>query len=137
LDPLAFATAVLAALHILWGAPPIVAPSAAIVFERRLLYPTPARLRIVGVSLLALVALPLILAVRDPLAPQGGIALWLAAYAWLSAASLIWPIVAPASCQRFAVSFWDAIDEPAVRRIVGLLSVAFGLCLGWLALSVL
>ena len=114
-----------------------MAPSAAIVVERRLLYPTPARLRVIGVSLLALVALPLTLTADDPVAPQGGVARWLAAYAWLSAASLIWPIVAPASCQRFAVSFWEALDDLAVRRLVGLFSVAFGFCLGWLAWSVL
>ena len=137
MDPLAIVTIVLAAAHILSGVPPMVAPSAAIALERRLLYSTPTRLRIVGVSLLALVALPLIVATSDSQAPKAGTALWLSVYAWLSVAALVWTIAAPASCQRFAVSFWEAIDEPALRRIYGLFSAGFGFFLGWLALAVL
>ena len=59
MDPLAVFTAIVAAVHILYGVPLIVMPSAAIVLERRLAYSTPARLRIVGVLFLVLF-LPLI-----------------------------------------------------------------------------
>ncbi len=137
MDPLAVVTAILAALHVVYGVPPIVAPSAAVVLERRLFYSTPARLRMVGVLLLVPVALPLIATARDARAAHGEVSLWLEGLGWFAAAASVWTIAAPGLWQRLAVSFWDAVDEPALRRAVGVFSVAFGVFLGWIALFVL
>ena len=133
LDPLAVVTAILAALHVLYGVPLIVAPSAAVILERRLFYSTPARLRMVGVVLLVLV-LPLIATARDAHATYGEVTYWLEGFGWFTAAILVWTIAAPGPWQRFVVSFWDAVDEPALRRAVGVFTLAFGVFLGWIAL---
>ncbi len=133
MDPLAVVTAILAALHVLYGAPLIVAPSAAVVLERRVFYSTPARLRMVGVLLLVL-ALPLIATARDARATYGEVFFWLEGLGWFTAASMVWTIAAPRFWQRFLVSFWDAVDEPALRRAVGVLTLGFGVFLGWIAL---
>jgi len=135
LDPLAVVTAILAAVHVLYGIPLIVAPSAAVVLERRLAYSTPARLRMVCVLFLVLVCLPLIATARDARATRGEVTLWLEGIGWLYAATCAWTIAAPGPWQRFAVSFWDAVDEPAIRRAIGLLTLAFGGFLGWIAVS--
>ncbi len=131
---MAVVTAILAALHVLYGVPLIVAPSAAVVLERRLAYSTPARLRMVCVLFLVLACLPLIATARDARATYGEVTLWLEGLGWLYAAASVWTIAAPGPWQRFAVSFWDAIDEPAARRVVGVFTLAFGVFLGWIAL---
>ena len=133
MDALEVVTAILAALHVLYGVPLIVAPSAAVVLERRLFYPTPARLRVVGVLLLVL-ALPLIATARSAHATYGEVTYWLEGFGWFTAAFSIWTIAAPGSWQRFAISFWGAVDEPAPRRVLGVFTLAFGVFLGWIAL---
>jgi hypothetical protein len=87
----------------------------------------------VGVLLFVL-ALPLIAIARDARGTYGEVTLWLEAFGWFTAASMVWTIAAPRFCQRFLVSFWDAVDEPALRRWVGILTLAFGVFLGWIAL---
>jgi uncharacterized protein YjeT (DUF2065 family) len=134
LDPLVAALAVLAALHVLYGAGLIVAPSAAVTLERRLFYPTAARLRTVGALLLGL-GLLLIATARGTRATYGEIAYWIEALGWFTAAFSAWTIAAPGLWLRFAVSFWDAVDEPALRRAIGLLTLALGGFLGWIALA--
>ncbi len=133
LDPLAVVTAILAALHVLYGVPLIFAPSAAVVLEHRLFYSTPARLRMVGVVLLVL-ALPLIATARDACATYGEATYWLERLGWFTAFFSVWTIAAPGPWQRFAVSFWDAVDEPALRRAIGVSTLAVGVFLGWIAL---
>ena len=133
LDPLAVVTAILAALHVLYGVPLIFAPSAAVVLEHRLFYSTLARLRMVGVVLLIL-ALSLIATARDAHATYREVTYWLEGFGWFTAASLVWAIAAAGPWQRFAVSFWDVVDEPALRRAVGVSTLAFGVFLGWIAL---
>ena len=56
---------------------------------------------------------------------------------WIAAAAVVWCTLAPASLQRFANSFWDAVSDPTLRRALGVLNVAFGLFLGWVAFFVL
>jgi hypothetical protein len=133
LDPLVVFTAIVAALHILYGVPLIVTPSAAIVLERRLAYSTPGRLRMVGVLCLALF-LPLVATARDARTTYGEVTLWLEGLGWLYAAASVWTIAAPGPWQRFAVSFWDAVDDPAARRMIGVFTLVCGLFLAWIAL---
>ena len=120
-------------MHVLYGVPLIVAPSAAVALERRLAYSTPARLRMVGVLFLVL-CLPLIATARDARATYGEVTLWLEGLGWLYAAASVWTIAAPDPWQRFAVSFWDAVNDPAARRVVGVFTLALGVFLGWIAL---
>ena len=84
MDPLAVFTGIWAAVHVLYGVPLIVAPSAAVVLECRLAYSTPARLRMVGVLFLVL-CLPLIATARDARATYGEVTLWLEGVGWLYA----------------------------------------------------
>ena len=87
----------------------------------------------VGVVLLVL-ALPLIVIARDAHASRGEVTRWLEGLGWFVAGLLVWSIAAPGLWQRFAVSFWEAVDEPALRHPVGAFTLAFGILLGWIAL---
>jgi hypothetical protein len=86
----------------------------------------------VGVVLLVL-ALPLIATARDAHATYGAVTHWLEGFGWFVAALLFWAIAAPGPWQRFAVSFWEAVNETTMRRAVGAITLAFGIFLAWIA----
>ena len=137
MEPIAIVVAYLAAVYIVLRGPLLVAPEAAVVLERRLMYATVLRLRIVGGLILVLYAAPLIVTARQARTAQGDIALWIETFGWFVAAAAIWIIAAPGPWKRFFESFWDAVSDPPVLRALGALGVAFGLFLGWVAFFVL
>ena len=137
MEPIAIVVAYLAVVYIVLRGPLLVAPEAAVVLERRLMYATVRRLRIVGGLILVLYAAPLIVTARQARTAQGDIALWIETFGWFVAAAAIWIIAAPGPWKRFFESFWDAVSDPPVLRALGALGVAFGLFLGWVAFFVL
>ena len=137
MEPIAIVVAYLAVVYIVLRGPLLGAPEAAVVLERRLMYATVRRLRIVGGLILVLYAAPLIVTARQARTAQGHIALWIETFGWFVAAAAIWIIAAPGPWKRFFESFWDAGSDPPVLRALGALGVAFGLFLGWVAFFVL
>ena len=137
MEPVAIVMAYLGAFYAVFRVPLLVAPEAAVVLERRLMYATVRRLRIVGGLILVLYAAPLIVTARQARTAQGDIALWIETFGWFVAAAAIWIIAAPGPWKRFFESFWDAVSDPPVLRALGALGVAFGLFLGWVAFFVL
>ena len=137
MEPIAIVMAYLAAFYIVLRGPLLIAPEAAVIFERRVMYATARRLRIFGGLMLVLYAAPLIVTAHQARADQGDIALWIEAFGWFVAAGLVWVIAAPGPWKRFLELFWDAVSDPPVLRALGALGVAFGLFLGWVAFFVL
>ena len=127
MEPMAIVMAFLAVFYIVFRGPLVVAPRAAIAFERRL-YATTGRLQIFGGVMLVLYAAPLIVAARQV---QGSIAIWSEACGWFAAACFVWIIAAPGPWKRFLEFFWDAFSAPPLLRAMGASGVAFGLFLGW------
>ncbi|MGE4605265.1 MAG: hypothetical protein AAEJ52_00820 [Myxococcota bacterium] len=136
MEPMAIVMAFLAVFYIVFRGPLVVAPRAAIAFERRL-YATTGRLRSFGWVILVLYAAPLILTARQAHTAPGDAAVWIERFGWFAAASAVWIIATPGPWKRFMDSFWDAVSDPPVLRAIGVLSVAFGLFLGWVAFFVL
>ena len=134
MEPVAIVMAYLGAFYVVFRVPLLVAPEAAVAFERRLMYATTRRLRICGGLGLLLYAAPLIVTARQA---QGDVALWIEAFGWFVAASMVWFIAAPGPRKRFLEFFWAAVSDPPLLRAMGALSVAFGIFLGWVAFFVL
>lgn len=132
MEPISIVLAYLAVFYIVLRAPYLFAPEAAVDYERRLIYATARRLRIVGVWILALYGVPLIVAVRHSSTVGGEAAFWLDVLGWLTVASSLWLIAAPASVKWLMDWFWAALS-PALLRATGAVSVAFGLFLAWAA----
>ena len=132
MDPISFVLGYLAVFYILLRGPYLFAPEAAVAYERSLIYATPRRLRIVGVSILALYGIPLIAAVRHSSTVGGEAAFWLDVLGWLTVVSSLWLIVAPASAKWLMDWFWEGLSPPLLRA-TGAVSVAFGLFLAWAA----
>ena len=74
---------------------------------------------------------------RRARAAHGDITFLPEAFGWLTAVAAILVISAPRSMPRLMNSYWDAIPTPALRRAVGVLNIALGLLLGWVAFFVL
>ena len=125
------------ALYIVGRGPLVIAPEATVAFYRRVFFSSPERIRIFGGSMLVLVAVPLIATARWTPADEHGATVLIEILGWLAAAAVVWCTAAPASLQRMANAFWDAVSEPTLRRAIGVLNVAFGLFLGWVAFFVL
>ena len=136
MEPIAIVTAILAALYIVGRGPLLVAPAATVAVYRRLIFSTRGRIRIFG-GLLVLIAVPLIVTAGQARAAHGDITILIEGMGWLAAAAAVWVIAAPGPFQRLAMSFWDAVSNPALLRAIGALNVAFGLGLGWVAFFVL
>lgn len=134
MEPIAIVMAYLAAFYIVLRGPLLIAPEAAVIFERRVMYATARRLRIFGGLMLVLYAAPLIVTARQA---QGDVALWIEAFGWFVAASMVWLIAVPGPWKRFLEFFWAAVSDPPLLRAMGALSVAFGIFLGWVAFFVL
>ncbi len=134
MDALAIVIACWAAFYILFRGPLLVAPKTWVSFEQRLMYATPGRLRIFGGAVLVLLAAPLIVTARQR---QGSIAFWAEGFGWLVAASMVWFIAAPGFWKRLLEIFWGVLSDPPLRRMMGVLGLAFGLFLGWVAIFAL
>lgn len=132
MEPIAILTALLAALYIVGRGPLVVAPEATVEVYRRL-FSTRRGTRIFG-GVLILLGGSLIFTAR---AAEGNITVLPEFMGWLSAAAGVWPLVAPGNIERLVMGFWDAVTDTAVRRTIGVLNVAFGLFLGWIAFFVL
>ncbi len=133
MEPVAIVMAYLGAFYVVFRVPLLVAPEAAVAFERRLMYATTRRLRTCGGLGLLLYAAPLIVTARQA---QGDVALWIEVFGWFVAASMVWFIAVPGPWKRFLEFFWAAVSDPPLLRAMGALSVAFGLFLGWVAFFV-
>ncbi len=94
------------------------------------------RIRIFG-GMLVLLAAALIVTARQARDVQGDITFLIETFGWLAAAAAVWATVAPGPLQRLTNAFWDATSDPAQRRAVGVLNIALGLFLGWVAFFVL
>jgi uncharacterized protein YjeT (DUF2065 family) len=136
MQPIAIVAAFVAALFILGRGPLVVAPAATVAFYRRALS-TPGRLRILGVLQLVLIAAPLVITARQAPLEQHDITIWFEGMGWFTAAAMIWVIAFPGLWQRLMFSFWDAASDPDLLRTIGVLNVAIGLGLGWVAFFVL
>lgn len=134
MDPIAIVTAFVGLLYILGRGGHVIAPVATVGYYRQL-SSSPARMRVFGVLLLLLVAVPLIVTARDARAEKGEITIWLEGFGWLVAGLTLWLIAAPSWWQRFATSYWNA--DPVRLRIHSLLKVMFGLFLCWVAFFLL
>lgn len=134
MEPLAIVTAFLAALIVLGRGGLVVAPRATVDFYLRL-FSSPGRLRALGVAGLVLVAAPLIFTARQaPVAVQETASL-LEALGWIAATGGVLLIAAPGAFQHLGDSIVGTPDS--VLRGFGLLAMAFGLLLGWVAFFVL
>ena len=114
----------------------VIAPKAIAGFYRRTVFGSDGRVRALGGALLVLVAVPLLVTVRQAPAAPGGILVALNVLGWLAAGASLWVVVAPGLCRRLANRKLLHASDLALRSI-GVLSVAFGLFLGWNALFVL
>ncbi len=93
------------------------------------------RLRALGLAGLVLVAAPLIITARQaPIGVQETASL-LEVLGWIAATGGVLLIAAPGALQRLAPLIVGAPD--LVLRVFGVLAVAFGLLLGWVAFFVL
>jgi hypothetical protein len=133
MEPMAVVIGALAVLYLAFGVVRFVAPARGVAFERRFLYSTPTRMRIMAIGLGAAIGVPLIVTSRMARAVHGELTLWVEFFGWYAAVFSIWMFVAPAFWQRFAEGFWDAVEEPALRRAAGVLTLAFGLGCAWVA----
>ena len=137
MEPIAIVTAYMGALYIVGRGPLVVAPEATVAFYRRVFFSSPARIRIFGVVMLVLVAVPLIATARWTPGDEHGATVLIEIFGWFAAAAVVWCTAAPASMQWMANVFWDAVSDPTLRRAIGVLNVVFGLFLGWVAFFVL
>ena len=133
MEPIAIVTAFVAALYIVCRGPFVVAPAATAAFYRRL-FSTAGRVRIFG-GLLVLLAAALIGTARQAHAAHGDITFLIEGLGWMAAAAAVWLIVAPGTWWRLADKFFSA-SNPSLRTI-GVLNIAIGVGLGWVAFFVL
>jgi len=84
-----------------------------------------------------LVAAPLVITARQAPLEQQDITIWFEGMGWFTAAAMVWVIAFPGLWLRFMFSFWDAASDPDLLRAIGVLNLAIGLGLGWVAFFVL
>jgi len=136
MEPIAVVTAFVAVLYIVGRGGYAVAPAATVAFYRRVIFSTPGRIRTFGLGLLLLVAAPLIITARQAPATQTDGTVWLQALGWLAAVASIVIILAPGHTRRLVEWKFLGASEPVLRTL-GVLGVAFGFFLGWVAFFVL
>ena len=135
MSPLAVVLAYLAVLIILVRGPLAFAPEATVDRFKRWFFPSETRLRLIGVAMLVLLAVPLILAARmtSPAHPD---VVWFEALGWLAAAGGAFVIVLPKPGRRLLEGILAGAPTPALR-VLGVVNIAFGLFLVWVAFAVL
>ena len=134
MEPIAIVTAFVGVLYIVGRGAHVVAPASTVAYYRRLCS-SPGRVRLSGVLLLALVAVPLIVTARQARLEKGDITIWIEGFGWLVTVLMVLVISAPGSWQRFANSYWDA--NPIKLWTHSLLKVSFGFFLCWVAFFIL
>ena len=139
MEPVAIATAIAAAAVIVGRGSLVVAPAATAGICRRVIFSTVGRVRIFGGGLLLLFAAPLIVTARQAPTARYDATFWIEGLGWIAAAAAVWVIAAAEPWQRFLNIYFATSDpsELARLRAIGAFGVAFGLVLGWVALSVL
>ena len=135
MEPIALAILVFAVLLIATRGPLVFAPATTLAVYRRCIA-TPRRVRALG-AVAAVFAALLILTGQAAHEEHGGLALGLEGLGWVLAGSAAWLAIHPPGYQRLVESILDAISDPAVLRIIGVISIAVGLALVGLALTVL
>ena len=135
MEPIAIVTAIIALLYILGRGPLLVAPAATVAAYERL-FSRSELIRIFG-GLMGLLAVPAIVTARSAHLAHGDITYLIEFIGWLAAAVAVWAIAAPGSIQRLVLSFWGAVRNRTLLRVIGLINVAIGLALGWVAFFVL
>ncbi len=135
MEPIALAILAFAVLIIATRGPLVFAPTTTLAVYRRCIA-TPGRIRALG-AVAAVFAAALILTGQAAREAHGDLALGVEGLGWVSAATAAWLAIHPLGYQRLVESILDAISDPAVLRIIGLIGIAVGLALGWFALSVL
>jgi len=134
-EPIAIATALLAGMYIFGRGPLVFVPLATVAVYRRLLS-NPRRVRVFGASLV-IIAAPLIITARQARPAAGGITFVIEGLGWLAALASILLVVAPGYFSRLIYAFWDAVGDPPTLRTIGVLNIAGGLWLAWIAFFVL
>lgn len=135
MSPLAVVVAYLAVVVIVVRGPLAFAPEATVDRFKRWIFPSDARFRRIGVGMLVLIAAPLILAVRmtPPAHPD---VVWFEALGWLVVAGGAFVIVLPKPARRLVEGILAGAPTP-VLRVLGVVNIAFGLFLAWVAFAVL
>jgi uncharacterized protein YjeT (DUF2065 family) len=111
-------------------------PQGTLAFYRRVIYSTHGRIRLLGLGLVVLVAVPMVVTARDAPLAQAGVTVWLQGLGWLGGVAGLLVMAAPGFCKRMVES--TLFDFPdAVLRVLGVVNIAFGLFLGWVAFAVL
>lgn len=134
MEPIAIVTALVGVAYIVGRVGHVVAPVSSVAYYRRLVS-SPGRIRLSGVLLFVLVAVPLIVTARQARDDKGDITIWIEGFGWIVATLMVFVIAAPGWWQRFANSYWDA--DPAQLWTHSLLKVTFGIFLCWVAFFVL
>jgi uncharacterized protein YjeT (DUF2065 family) len=132
-DYLSILCILIGTLIIVTRGPLILAPRAMLRVIRGLIA-TDARLRGIGLVLVALAAAPLLL----PLG-EGVVAGGLYALGWLFAVASLWLLTAPGSYRLVAQGVLDYVDssvDEAIVRILGFVSVAIGFALVYVGIYV-
>jgi hypothetical protein len=134
MGPIAIVTCVVGVLYIVGRGPHVFAPVATIAYYRRVCS-SPERIRLLGVLILAFVAVPLIVTARQTHAEKGDITIRIEAFGWIVTALMIAIVASPRWWHRFANAYWDS--DPARLWLHSLIKVSFGFFLCWVAFVVL
>ncbi len=129
-EPLSMLCVLIGILIIAVRAPMIFAPSATLRFFGRLISTD------TGIRGIGLVISPLALALVVLARGEGLGAGILQALGWVFAAATLWLLAAPDSYRRLARGVLAVFDDPAIVRIAGLVSVAFGITMIYVGLYV-
>jgi uncharacterized protein YjeT (DUF2065 family) len=136
MEPVAIVTLFVGVLYLAGRGGYVIAPRATADFYRRTVFHTDGSVRAFGGAMLVLVAVPLLVTVRQAPVAVGIIVVILKALGWLAATAGIWVVATPGVCRRLADRKLIDASDSALRSI-GLISVAFGLFLAWNAFFVL
>lgn len=135
MEPVAVVTLFVAFLYVVGRGAYVVSPRATAEFYGRTFFSTDGRLRVFGAALLILMALPLIATARQATGPRDVLTL-LTAFGWLAAAGSSWALIGPGHLRKLINRRLSGLSDAALRAL-GVVSVAFGVFLGAVALFVL
>ena len=111
------------------------APDETVERLRRWFFSSDARMRLMGLGMVAMMAAPLVLASRiNP--PAHSSVPWFEALGWLAGAGGLLVALLPGPMRRWLEGLFTGMS-PTVLRVVGATNIAFGLFLVWVAVMVL